>query len=177
MNIIKHNIRAILLILLNAAIIIFYFYFLQHLKKIEAETLANQQIIASSSHQQEEVSALKKSLASRKEDQATLNSYFTDNDHVVSVLDSIEGFGDPTGTAVSITSVDISRSKLATLKISLKATGSFEGVFRLSKMIENLPYETNITSVNFSEHPADAGKNSPPVWEGSYGIEITSFNS
>ena len=125
---------------------------------------------------------LKKTLFTTEGERDTLSSYFVDSTNVVQFIETIESFATPTATRLEITNVDVAKEK-KTLSLSILATGQFQNVYHLVRMLETMPVEISFSRLSLSragdgvEAPAGAVSNGLPLWNAAIDIELISFGS
>lgn len=125
---------------------------------------------------------LKKTLFTTEGERDTLSSYFVDSTNVVQFIETIEGFAAPTATRLEITNVEVVKEK-KTLSLSILATGQFQNVYHLVRMLETMPVEISFSRLSLSragdgvEAPAGAVSNGLPLWNAAIDIELISFGS
>ena len=125
---------------------------------------------------------LKKTLLTTEGERDTLSSYFIDSTNVVHFIETIESFAVPTATRLEITNVEVEKEK-KTLSLSILATGQFQNIYHLVRMLETMPVEISFSRISLSragngvDAPVATVKNSLPLWNAAIDIELISFGS
>ena len=119
------------------------------LQKIEEYTKKLEQENAQQAESARSFESLTKTTSSIKEDSEKANSYFIKRDEVVKLLDTIEALGTTTKTQILIQSVTDKKnaSSSALLVVGLRAVGSYTSLYHLIKLLEELPYQSEIQSI------------------------------
>jgi len=151
------------------------FFVVVYLKveKIKVETGVLYQQIAVDRESIEDFNLLKKTAVNIKEDSEKINTFFVKQDDVVGFLDKIESLGMTTGTQVLIQSVTDKKIATSTTLISIgvNAQGSYSNVHYFIRMLEELPYQTEIQNVNLSSKIiTDEKKQSISSWSADVNI-------
>ena len=104
------------------------------------------------------VASAKAALESLAADEETMRSYLVREADVVSFLERLEDAGGSLGTSVEVVSVGAEEANgREALKLSLKITGSFDGVLRTLGALEYGPYDTRILNVTVDTTPGVEG--------------------
>ena len=104
-------------------------------------------------------------------------THFAQSSDIVPFLDTVEKLAQPVGAQAQITSVDILPGNTG-LSVGMKASGSFESVYKFLRLLENSPYELSFMSVNIQNGSLSdtSGKTSTPkTWEAIFKIKLLSF--
>ena len=115
---------------------------------------------------------LVKSASNIKGDTEKANVFFIKRDEVVNFLDTIESLAFTTNTKVSIQSVndkgETPNNKI--LSVEVHAQGTYSNLYYLLRMLENLPFQTEIQNVRLSKSGSSSdGKESFP-WSADINI-------
>ena len=104
---------------------------------------------------------LLKNVSNIKADSEKANTFFIKRDEVVNLLNTIESLASTTKTQILIKSVgDKSVSAGSSiLSVVIQAQGSYSNIFYLIKILEELPYQTEIQSVKISNEKVSDEKN------------------
>lgn len=117
--------------------------------------------------------ALVKNAQNIQSDSEKANTFFIKRDEVVSFLDTIESLAKITNTEVLVQSVSdkdtANNSKL--LSVVLYAKGSYSNLHYLIRMLEELPYQTEIQNIRLSNLGiVDDKKQSVAYWSADINI-------
>jgi Tfp pilus assembly protein PilO len=116
--------------------------------KASAEAAALSEEIKTKSIDSARVASAKEALESLAADEETMRSYLVRKMDVVSFLERLEDAGGSLGTSIEVVSVGAeSVAGREALKLSLKITGSFDGVLRTLGALEYGPYDTRMLNV------------------------------
>lgn len=110
-------------------------------------------------------------------DRIKLESHFAPSSNIVPFLDSIEKMAPTVGASVQVDSINTTVDKTGLL-IGLKASGSFEAVYKFLTLLENSPYELDFISVDVHKTNAEdsSDKNAKgSKWEAVFKIQLLSF--
>ncbi|MEK7190520.1 MAG: hypothetical protein AAB661_02020 [Patescibacteria group bacterium] len=123
------------------------------------------------------IKSLDFSLQMIADDRARLETHFAQSSDVVPFLDTIEKLAFKAGALATVDSVDAKTNKTE-LIIGLKATGSFEAIYKFLTLLENSPYELDFLSMDMHKlaRPDAPGKNIRNLeWEAVFKIQLLSF--
>ncbi len=116
-----------------------------------------------------------------KDDQALLETHFAKSSDIVPFLDTLETSATTAGIVAKVDSVDVATNNTA-LSVRVNATGTFEGVYKFLKLLENFPYQLEITSINLQREvtPSVTPEGVPildlkPKWQATFKIKLISF--
>ena len=147
----------------------------EYLKIKDTETYTNnlQQEIIQEKDSIQAFDTLVKTASNIKADSEKANTFFIKRDEVVNFLDTVESLASSTKTQITIQSV--SDKSIATssalLSVSVKVTGSYSNLNYLTRMIEELPYQTEIQSIRFSNQTSvDDKKQGVSTWSADINI-------
>lgn len=124
-----------------------------------------------------EITSLDSTLMQIAGSRSSLDSHFAESSDVVPFLDTIEELGVPAGAQTEIDSVTMGASNNG-LVVGLKATGSFDSVYKFITLLENSPYEIDFQTMDLhrSSMPDATSKNNKnPEWEADFNIQLLSF--
>lgn len=111
------------------------------------------------------------------EEKTLLEMHFAQNSNIVPFLDTIEKLALSVKAKSEVVAVDIPKDKSG-LQIDVKASGSFEAVYKFLMLLENSPYELDFISVNIqrvSEQTTSDKKVVAPQWDAIFKIKLLSF--
>lgn len=113
-----------------------------------------------------DITSLNDSLGQISSDRDLLGTHFAQSSDVVPFLNTIEQLSPPGGAKVEVDSVEAGTNNTG-LTVELKASGSFEQVYKFLTLLENSPYELNFIAVDM--HTATTS------WEATFKIQLLSF--
>jgi len=123
----------------------------------------------------EEIKLLNNFIKSTLEDRTLLYTHFAQSSNVVPFLDMFEKLGLELNSKIEILSVNIP-SDNSGLDVEVKASGSFESIYKFIKLLENSPYEIEISSFNLSKVSAsDVNSKQPSGWSVNLKLKLLSF--
>ena len=122
----------------------------------------------------EEIKAVDRGLKAIDKDKLELEKHFIKNSDIVPFLNNIEAYAVSVGATAMTTALDLSPDKL-NLLVTLQAEGSFQALHRFLTLLENSPYELELSSVDILKQSTDVSNNSP--WEAHFLIRLLSFNN
>lgn len=176
------NKKKTILILIFSIIffIISSFIFIFLYKEIEIKNnIGEQKIIEFKKEEQRrnEIKLLNSGIKAIENEVSLLNGYFTKSTEVVHFLDKIEALARDTKAETEVTSVTMA-SDFSSLSVKMKATGSFEALYKFLLLLENSSYELEFNSVDISRPElidADTGILESSEWSMTLEINLISF--
>jgi NAD(P)-dependent dehydrogenase (short-subunit alcohol dehydrogenase family) len=176
----KNNFPKIPLILSIIFFIFFCFAFVflygeinDNNQKAEQNTI----IWQTEARRRDEIKSLDRSIQMIAGDRALLETHFAKSSDIVPFLDTVEKLASQAGARAEVGSVDILANN-AGLMVGLKASGSFEVIYKFLTLLENSPYELDFLLVDIHKlTDLDAsGKNvKNSSWEAVFKIQLLSF--
>lgn len=124
-----------------------------------------------------EINSLENSIKNIGEDKDLLESHFIKSSNVVPFLNTLERLAINAGLKPEVTSVDISKDK-SNLLVLLKTTGEFSATYKFLLLLENSPYEIELSSVdmrNLDTQNASGNTVFSSQWKTSFKIKLLSF--
>lgn len=115
-------------------------------------------------------------LRGTEKERQILDNYFVNSNSIISFIERLEGLGRASGVRLTLSSVDIDNERKNALKINLRASGMFSGIYYLVSLIEAMPYEIDVTRFSISKSGSSASKDNN-LWEGDVSLELFSFIS
>lgn len=126
----------------------------------------------------DEIRSLQRSIVEIEQEKALFETHFAESSNVVPFLDTIEKLATDAGAKSEVTSVDISKEK-PELLVALTAKGDFEAIYAFIRLLENSPYEIEISSFNI-EKPSILSDIKEQIvsreWRGAFTIRLLSFS-
>ena len=124
-----------------------------------------------------DLATLNSSLSTIQDEQNSIQTHFAKSSDVVPFLDNMETLAGEVGATASVDSVDAPADNSG-LAVNLKASGSFESLYKFLTLLENSPYELNFLGVDF--HQLDqsnaSGKSVPSAkWEVILKVQLVTF--
>lgn len=131
---------------------------------------------------QEEIKTLDSSLRALAQEKALFDSHFAKSSDIVPFLDTVEQLAAKVGARAEVYAVeqktDTTEGAKPSLVVGMKATGSFEAIYKFITLLENAPYELEILSMGI-EKLSDAenidGKYKAPGWSSVLRVKLISF--
>lgn len=163
------------IILLIFCCTVFYFFnrAVNNKIKMSGQMLGEWQKEAS---RREEIRSLNRSVGTIEGQKTLIDSHFAQSSNIVPFLDTIESLALKVGTKAEVTSVDISEDSLG-LMVGLKASGSFEAVYKFLLLLENSPYELEFASMDIKKAVTQSEKDIKlkSSWDAVFKIKLLSF--
>jgi len=124
----------------------------------------------------EEIRTLDNSIKAIEPERAALDTHFAQSSDVVPFLDTLEALAPRASVKTEVTSVDIATDHSGLL-VGLKATGSFEGLYKFLNLLENSPYELDFVSMDFQQDQINATNKTPQAqnWSMVLNVKLISF--
>ncbi len=120
-----------------------------------------------------QMQSIQNGLKNIQDERAIFDKYFVSNSDLVPFLDNMEDLGNKSGAKVETTSVDLSNDNLS-LVVGVKAVGSFSAVYKFLLLVENSPYELDVTSMDF-QREAPESVVAVPTWNTTFRLKLVSF--
>ena len=125
----------------------------------------------------EAIRSLNRSVQEVSEERTLLETHFAKNSNVVPFLDTLEALALKVGARAEVNLVD-NLPDNAGLVVGLKASGSFEAIYKFLTLLENSPYELDFLSADVHKLVA-TNEQSANVknlkWEALFKIQLLSF--
>lgn len=126
-----------------------------------------------------QIKLLNNSIETIKEDKVKLETHFARSSDIVPFLDTIEGLGPKAGVKAETTGVFILEDNSG-LVVKINASGSFSGIYKFLRLLENSPYELEFVGFDIQKQ---AGSNVVSgetlvknfTWDGTFNIKLLSF--
>lgn len=102
-----------------------------------------------------------------------LRSLFIPSDQAVQLIEALEGIGNETGADVNLSAISADNLDTATsgtvgsVDAHISAEGSWSAVMRSLKLVENLPYPVNVSSVSV----VSGGPAAKRIWQVSFEVK------
>lgn len=148
----------------------FFVLMFLEVEKIKIETDNLNQKIIEEKKASDSFNSLVRTVENIKENSEKISKFFIKKEEVVNFLDKIESLASDTNTQISIQSV--TEKKIpeggSLISVGISAQGTYSNVNYLIRMLEELPYQTEIQSVNLSKQTiVDDKKQSSVGWSGN----------
>lgn len=153
------------------------FFFYREINNKKRESQLKEIEWQNEAQRRDEINALDHSVKIIEEEKKELETHFAQSSDVVPFLNTIEGLASKVNTKAEIISVNISDDH-ASLLVGMKASGSFENLYKLLTLLENSPYALEFVSMNMSrETEANMEGKSAKVsrWNAVFKIKLLSF--
>jgi hypothetical protein len=114
-----------------------------------------------------------------KEIQSTINGYFVDPNKIDTFVDYLEKIGLNLGSNLLVNNIEIPPNTKNTISFKISITGTFQNVMRTVTLIENIPYQINVTRVYFNkkEKASIPDENVKPlIWQADVSFNILSLD-
>ena len=161
------------------ALSFFAFFFLykeiNNNKKISEKAQTEWQAEAS---RRDGIKLLERSVKDISKERTLLESHFAESSDIVPFLDTIERLAFSARAKSEVISVDILKDNTVGLLIGLKASGSFETIYKFLTLLENSPYELEFVSMNMQNLNTQIVSDKKIVsrqWEVLFKIKLLSF--
>lgn len=157
-----------------------FLYLYKEIKNNSREIDKRESEWRSETFRREELKTLDDSIKIIAEERKQLEAHFARSSDVVPFLDTIEGLAREAGVSEDVSSVDISGDKQG-LMVVMEAKGSFTSLYKFLTLLENSPYELELTGVNLSKEAQATSPDSPSktlsdsTWNATFRIKLLSF--
>ncbi len=154
---------------------LFFFFFYKYINEKDYESQLKEMTWQAEAQRREEVRSLERSIKGLEGERAEFDTHFAQSSDIVPFLDTIEGLAPKVGVKAEMTSVDIAENG-AGLLVGMKASGSFGGLYKFLRLIENSPYELEFLTFKIEkESGAAGGKSDASKWNAAFKIKLLSF--
>ena len=148
----------------------FAFFFLYEVIKNNQELSRKTQIEwQAETDRREGVKSLEHSIKAVESQRILLESHFAQSSNVVPFLDTIEKLALEVQAKSEVVSVDIPKEENKLL-VAIKASGSFEALYKFLTLLENSPYELEFISMDLQKSTEEV---SP--WTAVFRVKLLSF--
>ncbi|MGH7249515.1 MAG: hypothetical protein ACREGC_00930, partial [Minisyncoccia bacterium] len=127
-----------------------FFFLYQMINNNTQKTQKNLVAFETEASRREDIRSLDRSLQKVADARAELDTHFAQSSDVVPFLDTVEKLAPEAGAQAQVSSVDTLPNKTG-LVVGLKASGSFEALYKFMTLLENSPYELNFLSMDLSQ--------------------------
>lgn len=158
------------------SIALFFYFFKMTNKNKEISQMAEKEWQVESSNR-DKMKTLNKTLRAIEKERMELETHFAQSSDIVPFLNTIDQLGPKVGVVVNVSSVDILKDSLGLL-VAMKASGSFDGLYRFLILLENSPYEIEVISTDLKRETisdADDVTIQNPKWNANFRIKLLSF--
>lgn len=141
----------------------------------EAELNEQQQRSVNAQAHVQELVLLKRTAEESNAERAQLESYVLRDEAVIDFLSLIETIGREQGTVLTTQSLDVTarEGQFEELRIEIGISGTYENIVRALRILETLPYQTHLSSLDFSRGSAGDGT----VWSAKTTLFVTKFRA
>ncbi len=114
----------------------------------------------------------KKTLEETANKRSELDALFLTPEDVIDFIGNIEGWGTAIGVKTTLSGLREEGGK--SLSFSVQAEGTFERVMNFIELLENIPYDAHINSVNLVNQGGGDSK-SGSSWRGTFSVRVDSY--
>ena len=141
------------------------------ISRAENDLVEKQTEIARLHAHKQELSSLARLVVESEQERAQLSSYVLREENVIDLLSLIEAVAEEQGVDLSISGLTVSdiNGAFENVHITVEAEGSKASVLHILAMLENLPYQSSVRSVDITTS-ADFGGTR---WKGTFSLLVT----
>ena len=166
---------------LLAAVAGVFFFMLVSIERQMQKLTELQESVALAQDREQKLSALKATVRAVESDRMQLDSFFLQENDLVSFLETIEGLSSTTRSRIEVVSVEKGKLPLpvdgkvenqpifSTIRLSIATDGSWESVFHTLSLLESLPVPLIMHRATFDVAAADTV---PPTWKGTFVVSV-----
>lgn len=154
---------AVSVVFLVATILVFS-YEIVRIRNLAIETGIQEASLAQETKDLDSFVALSSTLSGLEEDNQKIESMFVRKDTMISFLEKVESLSSTTGARVktdTLSNIEIKKSPF--LAVDLSVQGSFSSVFHTLRLLEEMPYESEVKSLGLFSAGTTKG-NPTPQW-------------
>lgn len=176
----KNNSQKILLFISAVIFLFFCFAFVLLYRRINDNNQKIQQDqinLQIEARKHENIAFLNQSLQKIAPERALLENHFVKSSNVVPFLNTLEQLASRVGVSAQINSIN-TKTDNSELTVDLKASGSFEAIYKFLTLLENFPYELDFISMDLRKLNLSgaSGENINDLnWEAILKIRLLSF--
>jgi len=172
-NLNKYLLSAIAFLLVSIGFVLFLY------RQISINIKVTDQIEAqwaSEIETQEKIKELELSVSQILEERTSFESHFVRNSDIVTFLDTIEQLATNVSAKAIISTVDTAQDP-PSLLVGIRASGSFEALYKFMMLIENAPYELEIESFDLRKEGSVSDSDTfKPEWSVTLRVNVLSFS-
>lgn len=133
-------------------------------------------VLYTTSHQQasdkEKIQGLERTLKDTEKERSNLSTYFVTKRNAVTFIEQIEQTGKSAGVDLSVNSVSDDAKGGETTQLTFSAAGAFPDIYRLTALIESMPYKVTIKKVDMQTL---SDQKNGTIWKGNFVVTLESF--
>ena len=158
------------LLLISISACVFFFYIVREQKLTLQDKVSVQ---AAAEAHQESLIKMMTMLEETKLDRKSLDSRVLDADGVINFLALLETLGKEQGVTLVTSSLNTEQinDTFERLIVNIRASGSYEGVIHILKLLEQVPYQSELRATNISRTSVEQRDS----WEGVFELSVTKF--
>jgi hypothetical protein len=138
----------VLLLILSVVFVCEYHYIQSSGERI----LENKKQLEQDKNELKYFSKLERSMPDIKNDSERANDYFIKRENLDSFIDLIEEIKESTNATISVSLHEQEKDKQKYLDVIVKIDGEYSQVYHALQVLQELPYQTEIVSVNFQKN-------------------------
>lgn len=157
----------ILLAIIAAALVGVWSFLYVRAADLRVQHKTSSEILVKEQERVKNIQSLRDLIKSTSEDRAKLASIFVYEDNVITFLDRVEYVAAYAGLSFEVSNAQVTEKGLV---LTTQATGSFEDTLYLLELLEHLPYQLSVLSVE-TRNPNPAER----VWTTNLTMQLSSF--
>ena len=122
----------------------------------------------------EEIKDFNESFKLIEQERNLFETHFVQHSNIVPFLNKIEDVAKSVNTQIEISLVEISKDNIG-LVIQMENTGTFSNIYKFINLLENFPYELELSSINIYSDYTENKKSTDNLWKANITIKLTSF--
>ena len=159
---------SLLLSIIFCCILLFiFFYFYKAINNNNQEAQLKEVEWQNEAFRRDEIKALDYSVKIIESERAQLETHFAQSSNIVPFLDTIEGLAFKVSVKAEVTFVNPSEDNIG-LMVGMKASGTFNNLYKFLTLLENSPYELEFIEMNMN-------KGTEREWDLILKIKLLSF--
>ncbi len=161
-------ILSLVLLTVSLAAFLFLYSQIENNQKVTNEAQASWQ---QEQDRREGTRSLERLIMETERERKEVDSHFAEGSNVVPLLDALEALALSVSAKLDINSVDIAKDG-GGLLVDLKASGTFEAVYKYLLLLESSPYELEFMTVDLNKTGEGGAE-----WTGNFKLKLLSFVS
>lgn len=168
--------------LITLVVVAAFVFFLRIIKNKNEHTSVVVATLEEKMRQKENAESFAEKFEEIKSLENDITSHFVDPNKIDEFVSYLENLGEVTGATISVKGIDVPEDNNGIINFKLSIEGSFQGVSRTITLLENIPYQVDVTQVYMNkniEQIKDGEEVKVPsvsTWQADVSFNILSLN-
>lgn len=134
-------------IFLSLMVVLVFAFFFKVIKIKNENTSKTLITLANKTADKKNADILVKKFSELRETKDRIASYFVDPSHIDIFVDYLENLGIKNDSELIVKNVEVSEKEKESILFKISVTGDFSNVMKIVHLLENIPYQVNLTQV------------------------------